>query len=227
MDDRQRALLRAALEKSPVFGSDGLPAQLAAGDAFSLHCCAAGEGFQIGGDDGSCALGLVVDGEVSVCRDDSQRNVTLNVLHPGDCFGASALFSDGTSPSHSVTRIEAAKEAVVAFISETRLRRLLTSNPSLCISYITFLTGRIRFLNSKLYTFSGGTTVEKVAKLLLSQHRETGCCSADNCAELARRLNIGRASLYRALDSLEKQGIIHREGQRIEILDKARMSEVR
>ena len=41
-----------------------------------------------------------------------------------------------------------------------------------------------------------------------------------NYTNLAGELNLGRASLYRALDALERQGCLARQGSRITLLDK-------
>ena len=42
---------------------------------------------------------------------------------------------------------------------------------------------------------------------------------AGGYSRLANALNIGRASLYRALDSLEAEGRIRREGRRIFLIE--------
>ena len=41
--------------------------------------------------------------------------------------------------------------------------------------------------------------------------------------ELARRLDVSRASLYRAFDTLERAGAIRRTGKRIEVLSTAEL----
>ncbi len=41
---------------------------------------------------------------------------------------------------------------------------------------------------------------------------------AGGYSQLARALNLGRASLYRALETLEAEGRIRREGKRILLL---------
>ena len=45
----------------------------------------------------------------------------------------------------------------------------------------------------------------------------------DTAMELARRLDVSRASLYRAFDALERTGAIRRTGKRIEVLSTAEL----
>lgn len=218
-----------SLKHSAVFGrcsEERLSCLLEQG-YFEMESCQAGEDMLECGRSGR--LCVVVEGEVKVYRDDSHSKVTLNVLHEGDCFGASTMFASEASVAAfaQVTRVEALKRAVVAFITEEKLCELLTSDRCICLSYVEFLTGRIRFLNSKLHTFSGGSTAEKAAKMLLGQYRSKGECITPNYAEMARRLNIGRASLYRALDAMERQGAIRRTEHTIEVLDEKKLSEIR
>lgn len=226
--------IAAALERSAVFGGcgDEKLRELAESGGFELVCCEAGEDILPKGGSGS--LGVVVSGSVRVSREDESHRVTLNLLGAGDCFGASTMFAsdsaDGSADdggeNRAVTRVEAVKRAEVAFLGESRLRALLVSDEAVCMGYIAFLTDRIRFLNRRLHTFSGGTTAEKVAKLLLSESGGESF-AAVNLAETARRLNIGRASLYRALDAMEESGVIRREEKRIVILDRQRLERMR
>ena len=60
--------------------------------------------------------------------------------------------------------------------------------------------------------FSGGA-------LLLAEGGVLSCTAT----ELARRLDVSRASLYRAFDALERTGAIRRTGKRIEVLSTAEL----
>ena len=76
-------------------------------------------------------------------------------------------------------------------------------------NYLTYLTGRIRFLNARLGSLAVGDTEGRVVRYLLSSLSYGAVeCSASG---LARQLGISRASVYRAFQDLEQAGLIRRE----------------
>ena len=77
----------------------------------------------------------------------------------------------------------------------------------------------MRFLNKKLSVISCSNAEDTVLKYLLS------VCDSDNNAKipksmtlLAKTLGLGRATLYRSLESLEKDGLILRENNNIKVI---------
>ena len=87
------------------------------------------------------------------------------------------------------------------------------------MSYIAFLSQRIRFLNRKIDSFTAPSAREALLRHLLEIHRDGAAEITGGYSQLARTLNIGRASLYRALDALEAEGCIRRDGKCITILE--------
>ena len=45
-------------------------------------------------------------------------------------------------------------------------------------------------------------------------------------SDIAVMLNMGRASLYRALDKLSAEGIISKDGRRIKIINKSKLKKI-
>ncbi len=76
-------------------------------------------------------------------------------------------------------------------------------------------------LTRRIEALTAGDSASKLLSYLL-EREQAGEVDIQSCAELARRLDIGRASLYRALDSLETSGDIRREGKKIFITVKNR-----
>ena len=92
-------------------------------------------------------------------------------------------------------------------------------------NYLTYLTGRIRFLNARLGSLAVGDTEGRVVRYLLSSLSYGAVeCSASG---LARQLGISRASVYRAFQDLEQAGLIRREGRAILVPDPAALEGVR
>ena len=162
------------------------------------------------------ALGLVLGGELRVCRVGADgRRRTHNRLLPGDGFGAAALYG-GESDEAFVTDVIAYKAATVQFITEDVLTALWRDDPRIADNYIRFLSERIRFLNRAMNGSGGGTAEDKLRRYLLSHCDEAGLvhlpCSFSGLSE---RLDVGRSSLYRAMEELSNRGFLRRDGKDI------------
>lgn len=162
------------------------------------------------------SLLLLLDGILTVKRVHGKKTVLLNQLHAGDCFGAAAMFGD----CHAYPTVVEAETAVrVVSISEESLTRLFLHFPKSAISHIRFLSDRIRFLNERLDATTGRDVEGKVAKFLLDAYGKDALQVNRNMTELAKSLDIGRASLYRLLKQMEADGDIRLSRGAIEILN--------
>mgnify|MGYP002803240419 CR=1 FL=1 len=94
---------------------------------------------------------------------------------------------------------------------------LLDDCPPFRQSYIAYLSGRIHFLSRKVEGLTTPKVTGKLSRWLLESGRESVSCPA---TELSRRLDVSRASLYRAFEELERAGAIRRTGKTIVILDR-------
>lgn len=165
------------------------------------------------------AIGILVTGTAIVCK---SSGVELNRLQVGDCFGAAGLFHPA---QEYVTIVKAASVVRIVFISDVQLKQLFADYPQTAINYISFLSRRIYFLNREIDRFTAPTTLAGVRLYLLEQEQDGQVAVSEGYSCLARRLNIGRASLYRSLDGLERQGLIRRKEKIITILNKAALAE--
>ena len=98
--------------------------------------------------------------------------------------------------------------------------------PQVGRNYVAYLSERIRFLSAKIDALTAGPALRKAAQYLLS--RQDGETAELDCSitDLACRLGVSRASLYRALDGLEAAGSIARKGRRVRILDQTALQEL-
>lgn len=94
---------------------------------------------------------------------------------------------------------------------------LLSEDRTLSANYIRYLSERIHFLSRKVEGLAARRVTGKLARFLLEAGGEAVSCPA---AELARRLDVSRAALYRSFQELEEAGGIRREGKTIVILDR-------
>ena len=82
------------------------------------------------------------------------------------------------------------------------------------------MSDRIEFLNKKIATFSADSVEEKFASFILSEVKRTNSMNFTlNLSKTAMSLNAGRASIYRAIEALEKLSLIKFENKKIYISD--------
>lgn len=156
-------------------------------------------------------LGILLKGRVRV----SKGGLVVSELSSGDLFGAAALFND--EPDY-VSTLTARNKCRILFFSQDAVQQLIDKNGTVRQNYIRYLSGRIRFLSDKIDTLIQGSGERKLSSFLLSLCNEQGQVHLPcSMTELAARLNIGRASLYREMQKLEEAGILHREGKTIVI----------
>ena len=162
-------------------------------------------------------LGIILNGNASVKRlNDIGDSITIRSISSGELFGSASVFGEWKDGMSSIT---ANSFCEVLYISQEMFCEILKAYPQISINYIEFLSGRIRFLNRKIDAFAAKTTEERLYEFLLSQSNGDGTVVLDfGMAELARRLNVGRTSVYRDIDALESKGLITRDGHNFKIL---------
>lgn len=162
-------------------------------------------------------LGILLSGQLQVTK----GTLTVSTLEPGELFGAAALYSD--APEYATT-ITAKRSSRCLLLDQVLVDRLLAEEPRVRENYLRYLTGRIRFLSGRLQSLSQSGAEGKLARYLLANsHGGLLTCSA---TDLAQRLGISRASLYRAFETLEGHGLIARQGKTITIPDPAALEGV-
>lgn len=170
----------------------------------------------LGPDSSERALGFVLSGTARVARPclDGGKPVVMSRLARGDAFGMATLFGEGTPFPNE---IRASAESEVLFLSRQWVESALARDFRLARNYIALLSSRILFLNRRIDTFTADDAVRRLRGMLLEFQRAQGGrdvfllpCSF---TQLSSLLDVGRASLYRALEQLEKEGMFTREGR--------------
>ena len=161
---------------------------------------------------------VILRGTVTVLTLAGGNAVPLRTLTCGEVFGAASLFGAERFPTEIVSKTE----TTICRMPQAMVEELISTYPALAMRYITFLSDRIRFLNRKIHRFTAGSVEAKVATYLLSEDVKQGV----SLTRLASALDIGRASLYRVLGSLEARGMIKKEGKEIRICDLAALQGV-
>ena len=158
-------------------------------------------------------IGFVLSGECEVRRHSSDsKSVVFNTIKPYESFGVMAVFTD---EEVFPTEIFARKNAAVMFFSKNDIFSMIADYPEISMNVINFLANKILFLNKRLDTFSASTSEGKLAAFLLQEHEKGGTELSFNCHRCAETIGIGRASVYRAIDTLVESGIITYENKKI------------
>ena len=157
------------------------------------------------------SIGLICSGEANIYSRSGNSRALLRKLGRGDVFGAATLFGgDGSFVTDIITK----KEVGALFFSYGFCEKLVRSSPEFALCYIGFLSDRIRFLNSRIASYTAPDAEQKLVRFLLEQSKN-GKVRLESMSALAKALNIGRASLYRTLDTLRENGVIEKSGKEI------------
>ena len=161
------------------------------------------------------ALGLVLSGTAQV----KKERMLLSAHHKGDYFGLATLYAP---VDFYATEIVALTPCRVLFWSKSAIDSILQSYPQAAINFIAYMCERVYYLNARMDMLIAGSA----ARRLECHLRATAVmddagrlvCDVPNRTVLAQSLSMGRATLYRAMDELERQGAIVREGSVIVLL---------
>ena len=170
--------------------------------------------------DYASTLDIVLAGNLRVTQATNDRFV-MNVLRRGSVFGAANLYADGGSETSSVLTAET--DTRLLLLPRSLVEELMRSDMRIGINLCRFLTGRIQFLNATIRNLAAEGAGAALSCWLRENARKCGdeytVEVQKSFSDLAARLNIGRASLYRALDKFEQCGIIGRNGKTIILKD--------
>jgi len=166
-------------------------------------------------------LGYIISGKASVFSADNGREILLRQLNDGDITGVANLFNNNPF----ISRIVAVSKCKIMFINSDTLGRALEQDSNLMYAYINFLSDKIQYLNKKIVYLTAGSAERRLAIWLGSYADGDTVELPINISSLADLLNLGRASLYRAFDTLTEQGFIKKSGKTFEIVNRRGMAE--
>lgn len=153
---------------------------------------------------------IIIKGEARVSKGDT----VISHLKDGEIFGAAFLYNQSYEFENTVTALTPLK---VVIIEKSGIDELIKCDSSISFNYISYLSERIGFLNSKIEGYTKPSAEEKLM-LYLKKNADmnNGKCEISvSMTELSHVLQISRASLYRVIEALENQGKICRDGKKI------------
>lgn len=174
------------------------------------------------------SYGIVISGSIRIfSKDNGGSSFLMNVVSECEVFDISSFTGD--SEHAPLSAIKTAGKCRIVFVPTCPIADLMRNYPEIAANCFRFFCGRIEFLNKKIRAIFCGTSDRKLANFLLNEF----CCEngkllvrIKSCVELASKLNLSRASLYRAIDALEADGMISHEGKLIIIKDLPQLQEI-
>ncbi|NLJ33819.1 MAG: Crp/Fnr family transcriptional regulator [Firmicutes bacterium] len=158
-------------------------------------------------------LGIILAGRAQVTKVGAHgQRIIMNILTEGNLLGGATLFHEF---DYYVMEITATTASKLLFLSQGGLERIFQADYRLVRNYIGYLSSRIYFLNRKIDGFTRTDArcrvLNYLADNLVEDQGQFKVCPPYSMKDLAAALNISRATLYRVLDDLIKEGIIYRQ----------------
>lgn len=166
------------------------------------------------------SLAFIITGSALVYKAGMDgKRILMSRLSPGDVFGMASLFYETEKyPSE----IHAETDCQILFLSKAWVEEAFSLEPRLAHNYIALLSERIHFLNRRIESLAAEDTRARLTQTLRTlqkaQGSQTTLTLPFSLSQLAELLGVGRASLYRAIDALEAEGVLTRNGKIITIL---------
>ena len=144
------------------------------------------------------------------------RYLRMREVWPPQAINVSALLAQ---PPREVSRLSTPDGCRAVELSRALVTQALMEGGTFSVNLVEFLLGRVVFLNKKITALSGHTAASRL-ELYLAENavQKDGVSQVQlpfSLSEFAEHLCVGRASLYRTLDTMEQQGRIRRKGRTI------------
>lgn len=182
-------------------------------------------------EEGEPAFGvyLIDSGKVKLTkRTPEGRRQILKLIGPGEILGEEVLFRE---PVYSA-QARALERTATGFVTLEDLRRFLEHHPQVALKLLRALSHEIREFHDRLLELSYESSLERLAKLLLALADRWGE-QADgglyigvklSRSELAELAGVASETASRLLARLRARRILEFAGQRIIVLDRARLA---
>ena len=166
----------------------------------------------------SKSIGIVINGKCIVNKLKTDGSyLPLNELTTGSSFGILAVFScEDEFPT--VITVKGCTD--ILFLSDVLVKSIVNTYNEASLNVINFLCNRVRFLNKKISSFSADSADEKLVVYLLNKQKSLDSIEFTlNVSQVGKALNLGRASVYRAIRNLCQANLITYDNKKIIILD--------
>lgn len=141
------------------------------------------------------------------------RPTTLESLGPGEIFGALSALDE----EHYPVSAEALEEGYAWCLPRDVLRRMLGEDPRVGAELLRVVAARLHRAHRQLHSFAHDRAPARLARALLHAARDGAACVTRR--DLAEAAGTTVETAIRVLRRFEREGLLHGEAGRIELLD--------
>lgn len=170
------------------------------------------------------ALFVVASGAVKVFKTSAEgKEQILSIIRPGESFNDVAVFDDGPNPASA----QAMGAVVICGIAREDMKTIIGRYPPVALNIIKVMAGQVRQLLALVEDLSFRRVISRVAKILL-EHAADGSGPGRRLTqqEMAAMAGTVREVVARSLRTLEEEGAIRLDRNRIVITDKPALMEM-
>jgi CRP-like cAMP-binding protein len=170
------------------------------------------------------AMYFVASGVVKTFKTSADgKEQILSFVRPGEPFNDVPVFDGGPNPAS----VQAIGPVVLYGIRDSDLEAILQDHPQVSLNVTHVLSQQVRHLVSLVEDLSFRHVIARVAKILL-EYSSNGTEPKPKLTqqEMAAMAGTAREMVGRSLKSLEDEGAIRLERQRIVITDKKALQEI-
>lgn len=169
-------------------------------------------------------LGIILKGKTSTKANVNSDEVILYDEEVSDVFGQSIVYSIGDRSNVEVVSLT---NTVYLKLDENTITELSMSNPIIFNNSMNVMNKKIQMLLKRIKGFTAKSAEKKLALYIREQIDDNNVFTLDvSLSKLAFMLDLGRASLYRAIDTLENNNVILRNKKQIKVVDLTKLDKL-
>ena len=157
--------------------------------------------------DAELCIGMITQGLADIwCVASDGTHTLLTTARQGDCIGIAYVFGDRMDMQ---TKVLARGRCEAAFIRKDVFHALLEQDTGFAARYLTLCNEKLRFLLGRISLLTAQSCRTRLAAyLLLNRNTEDFVPLHGTKDQLASRLAVSRAAVYRELNELQSRGAI-------------------
>ncbi len=161
----------------------------------------------------------VEDGRVKIYRESlSGKEQIIHIFGCGEIFGEVPVFQGTSYPASAVTL----EDSTLLYFSRDRFEKIIKEDPSLAMSMLALLSGRLRQMVNKVAALSLEEVPGRLASylLLLKTTQDSNVLELDlKKGQIAAYLGTIQETLSRIFKKMSEQGLIKVDKKTVEIID--------
>lgn len=168
-------------------------------------------------NDPADALYAVRRGEIRICTGTAEgRELTLNLLGPGDVFGEVALLDGRPRTADAV----AAEPSELLLVRRRDLLDLMTRQPAIALAFIELLCRRVRWMSERMEETNFLPVPARIGRRLAALADDYGDEIRVTQEALAVFANTSRETVNRQLQAWKRARLVELGRNRIRLLDR-------